>query len=490
MHYDLKRAIRANVGFVWIFACILSLTAFINGGFEYGMRAVMLTSLTAILATAISFIPINQFVKAEIIVILPLMGSIAMSIVNGGLARMFNIYFLALIMQALYFNVKMMFGFGASTGLLLIGLYVINPNFLLESGLGFGDFVPRMGAYLCAVVVLTLLTKWGQETLKAATEEGQKSNEAFKQLQIVFDKINQTSLQVDQNASSASNKMDDCLGSSVEINKSVTELSKRIEFTSDNLKSARESVQNSGQYVKDTFDLMNTLETLFTNVNKEVDDSGNAMSHMRIQMEQISGAITQSYGTITTLSQKMSEIYNFLDGIAAISSQTNLLALNASIEAARAGEHGKGFAVVAQEIRNLSEESGHFAEGIRSITSEFIQSTKTALDQASVGQVAMKNGYDNMHTLSSNFDNMKASFQVVNEALARESRLIEQIYNQFAFIENVIEEASTTLASNAQKFDQITQITIDQIDAAKVVNHEVQNITKLSSELTTLVKRV
>ena len=166
------------------------------------------------------------------------------------------------------------------------------------------------------------------------------------------------------------------------------------------------------------------------------------------------------------------------------------MALNASIEAARAGEHGKGFAVVAQEIRKLSEESGQFAEGIRAITAEFINSTKTALDQATVGQEAMKSGYDNMHTLNTNFDNMKASFHVVNEALARESRLIEQIYNQFAFIENVIEEASTTLMSNAQKFDQITQITIDQIDAAKSVNHEVRSITKLSSELTTLVKRV
>lgn len=490
MHYDLKRAIRANVGFVWIFACILSLTAFINGGFAYGMRAVMLTSVAAVLATIISFVPMNQIVKAEIIVILPLLGSIAMSMVNGGLARMFNIYFLALIMQALYFNVKMMFGFGGISGLLLIILYIIKPTFLLESGLGFGDFIPRMGAYLCAVVVLTLLTKWGQETLRDATEEGKKSHEAFEQLQIVFDKINQTSLQVDNNALSASTRMDQCLNSSVVINQSVTELSKRIDFTSDNLKSARVSVENSGQYVKDTFELMNTLESLFTNVNKEVDDSGNAVSHMRIQMEQINGAINQSYNTITTLSQKMSEIYNFLDGIAAISSQTNLLALNASIEAARAGEHGKGFAVVAQEIRKLSEESGQFAEGIRAITAEFINSTKTALDQATVGQEAMKSGYDNMHTLNANFDNMKASFHVVNEALARESRLIEQIYNQFAFIENVIEEASTTLMSNAQKFDQITQITIDQIDAAKGVNHEVRNITKLSSELTTLVKRV
>ncbi len=229
----------------------------------------------------------NQIVKAEIIVILPLLGSIAMSVVNGGLARMFNIYFLALIMQALYFNVKMMSGFGGITGLLFIVLYMIKPTFLLESGLGFGDFIPRMGAYLCAVVVLTLLTKWGQETLRDATEEGKKSHEAFEQLQVVFDKINQTSLQVDNNAMRASTRMNQCLNSSVEINQSVTELSKRIDFTSDNLKSARESVENSGQHVKDTFELMNTIESLFTNVNKEVDDSGNAVSHMRIQMESL-----------------------------------------------------------------------------------------------------------------------------------------------------------------------------------------------------------
>lgn len=34
MEYNMNRAIRANVGFVWAFSLILSLTAFINGGVE------------------------------------------------------------------------------------------------------------------------------------------------------------------------------------------------------------------------------------------------------------------------------------------------------------------------------------------------------------------------------------------------------------------------------------------------------------------------
>ena len=71
----------------------------------------------------------------------------------------------------------------------------------------------------------------------------------------------------------------------------------------------------------------------------------------------------------------------------------------------------------------------------------------------------MAHGHDSMSKLSTNYDNMKASFHVVNTALASEAKLIEAIYNQFEFIETVIEEASDTLLSNTEKFQEIGTIT-------------------------------
>jgi methyl-accepting chemotaxis protein len=485
----MKRAIMANVGFVWAFAFILSITAFINGGMAYGLRAVMLTVASATIGTIISRLPINAIVKGEVIILIPFLAAIGMSAVNGGLSRMFNIYFLALIMQALYFNIKLMLSFGIFSSTLLTLLYAVNPELLLEPGLGLGDFIPRISAYVCAFLVLTLLSKWGQETILEAKSESAQSIEAFNQLQTVFDKINQTSTQMDHRTLNASVQMGQCLASSVEINDAINALSKRIDFTSENLIAAKNSAQLSGVKVKETFELMNELKQLFATVDENVSNSGHALLKMDEQMIVMNQAITQSFDTINTLSTKMDAIYSFLDGIAAISNQTNLLALNASIEAARAGEHGKGFAVVAQEIRKLSEESGLFAEGIRKITAEFIDSTREAVSQATLGQVAMAHGHDNMTTLNSNYDSMKASFHVVNTALASEAKLIEAIHNQFEFIENVIEEASDTLLSNTEKFQEISTITQEQMTAAETINNDVKNITHLSKELTALAKR-
>lgn len=486
MEYDYKRAIRANVGFVWTFSVILSVTAFINGGVSYGLEALTLTTAASIFSTIFSLLPINRAIKGEVIVTIPFIAAIGMSIVNGGVARMFNIYFLALIMQSLYFNLRLMIFFGVGSSTILTTLYLIKPSFLLEPQLGLGDFIPRMGAYFCAFIVLLLLSKWGQETLKSAQEEGRKSRDAYEQLNLLFEKINQTSQNINHSASNAQVKMDDNLASIKDVNRSIESLSDRVSHTSQSLKDAKSRVGDSGEYVKQTFELMNTLETLFTSVNGKVVESGGEFVDMQEKMNQIENAIVQSHETITTLSAKMADIYSFLDGISSISDQTNLLALNASIEAARAGEHGRGFAVVAEEIRKLSEESGEFAEGIRKITKEFIDSTELALKQASIGQEAMNKGNENMKSLGTNFSQMKTSFHTVSEELAKEAKLIEMIYNQFSFIEKVIDDASGTLQSNNEKFIEIKLVMQRQLDLSTDVNQEVNIINAHSNALTKL----
>ncbi|MGL5114544.1 MAG: methyl-accepting chemotaxis protein [Beijerinckiaceae bacterium] len=62
----------------------------------------------------------------------------------------------------------------------------------------------------------------------------------------------------------------------------------------------------------------------------------------------------QRMGELATSAQRITEIIDLINSVAA---QTNLLALNATIEAARAGEAGRGFAVVAAEIKALAHQT-------------------------------------------------------------------------------------------------------------------------------------
>ncbi len=80
-------------------------------------------------------------------------------------------------------------------------------------------------------------------------------------------------------------------------------------------------------------------------------------------------AVRQAEATdqrIAQLSEAGARIGDVVRLITSIAEQTNLLALNATIEAARAGDAGRGFAVVAQEVKTLAGQTAKATDEISS----------------------------------------------------------------------------------------------------------------------------
>lgn len=490
MKYDLKRANLANLFFLWVFSFILPITAFINGGMEYGLKSLAATMTTSIIVTIIHLLPINLIIKGEIIIITPMIASIALSILSGGVARMFNIYILALVMQALHFNFKrmMIFGIASSTG--LISLYLINPSFLLNPGMGIDEFIPRIGVFICIFIVLALLSKWGQETIKKADNEAEKSKEALNKLNIIFDEIIKVSDELNIKSNVCSDNMSKNKNGTEEISRSMVELSKSVEAAAVAISQINESVHVSGDSVKDIFTIMAELKELFEKLSNNINESSSISNKMGEQMKIINTTAISSFTSIEDMSKRMGDVQSSLDGIASISSQTNLLALNASIEAAKAKEHGKGFAVVADEIRKLSEESGKFADNIGKVILDFITSTENAISKINTGKEAMEIGNKTISELNNVFSNMNKNFTNVNDELNKESELVQVLYNEFNKINDDISNIASILEENSAYFEEISSRTELQLELTQDVTSEVHQIAELGNGLNNMVNKI
>lgn len=478
-----KRAIRMNLIFIWIFVGILTAVAFLNGGVEYGMRAIKLTTTTGIFATVVCFIPIPDRIKGVGIVLIPFLASVAMSAASGGIARMFNIYILSLVMTALYFDLKTMIGYGIGSATFLTAIYFASPVALLGAENGLGEFVARMGAFLCAYLVLVLLTKWGQETISHALDESSKSREAFEKLDKVFVNIKDTIDVLQSSSGETTEHMKNSSESTEVIASSIRELAQSAESAAEAISDISMSVSASGVNIKSTYDIVTNVESQFKTARQNVELSGENLDYLKGQIDIISSSIDNTYETTEALTSRMAEIKGFLDNITAITEQTNLLALNASIEAARAGEHGRGFAVVAEEIRKLSDESGKFAEGIRGSISVLAQSSEEALMSVKLGKQAMGEGNSSLSELRRTFADMEDSFIAVDGNLKKQYDMFSNIHSEFATVESHVASIAVTLEENSATFEEIASRTDLQLEVTKQVSDGMQKIESLSESL-------
>ena len=115
------------------------------------------------------------------------------------------------------------------------------------------------------------------------------------------------------------------------------------------------------------------LTTSIEEINRQVVHSADITSLAVEKSQQMSEQIE----SLMTVSQRIGDVINLINDIAA---QTNLLALNATIEAARAGEAGKGFAVVAQEVKSLAAQTAQATEDTSAQIDSIQKATREAVE--------------------------------------------------------------------------------------------------------------
>ncbi len=489
MQYDFKRAVRTNLVFVWMFSLILSLTAFVNGGVSYGVEIVLTTGVVSIILTLMYFIPVIPLrLKAQVIVLIPLLATIGVSYANQGLERMFNVYILVGVMEALYFSKKRMLYFSLFLSILLIALYVFLPTAILPVGMGLGEFIPRMGTVLAILAVLYLLTRWGEESVKSAHELNSENAETLESLHHVMNEVKGVSQELRSKMAKGKDQMSDFAEANDSISEAIKVLSEQTEEASEAISTIDFSMQEGNLNVKETFEAMERVDNALSHVNQEVVTSSKAIEKLSGQMGEMGDSMNETFEVVGELSNRMVEIQKLLDGITQIAEQTNLLALNASIEAARAGEQGRGFAVVAEEIRKLSEESSGFAEGIRAITEDFSKVSEEAKSKVSSGRRSMGAGNETIVGLNASFDKLREEYSQMNRDIKEESQLVGALKVVFEKNASDLRTVTSALVSNSAHFEEIASRTEVLNTASHDLARDMAEVDVLGTQLLNLTE--
>jgi methyl-accepting chemotaxis protein len=478
-----------NVAVLWIFSVILVVSAYSVGGKGYALKAGSAMFLTSAVVSLLIVLPINEFVKSLLVPTIPAFAALGMSISTGGNERMFNVYFLAICMASVYFNIKLLVTFSSYFSIILITTYIVTPTGLLGKASSFGDFISRMGSFLCAVIIIYYLTKSGKDLIAKSEEERKSAEESLNKLNNGVERLEETASVLSENVRISTGNVEDIKQGIGMIGESMREMAASVEETAVSINRANNAMIISTEQIDETYQLSKEIEMSFKESSSAVHTGTNEVKLMADQMKIIYGAINAAVETVSSLKDKMDTIQSSLSGITHIADQTNLLALNAAIEAARAGEHGRGFAVVAEEVRKLAEQSAQTASEIQSITSIIKDSTDNALENVSKGSEAVEIGNEKVNSILKVLENVDRSVKIVDEKLSLEYGMIDELLKQLKESQSQLETIAATSEQNSATTEEILSLTETQEQSAIEIFEKMKEMKELGESLTSIITK-
>lgn len=482
--YDQRRVSR----FILLLICILSILltgqAFISGGISYGIKAGIATGSACIVVALIYFLRVSDNIASVIIPICPLLSSIALSHLLGGVDRMFLIYMIGIGLSALYFNKKSLLIYSGFSTLFLIAIFFISPDSLLGPiNNSPKEFFSRIFPYLCLSLVMYFLTSWGNEYLQIALKKEEEANKFLLRLKDILKENQETANVLNSNLITSNHKIQEISENSNSINIAISEITKGMMEEANSITSISHLMSDSNDNLEETYDLYRHIDEDSTKTRIEVDLGTKEIQNMLEQIEQIELSVNSSLDSVSSLQERISSIDEFLSAITHISEQTNLLALNAAIEAARAGESGRGFAVVAEEVRKLAEQSGSMAKGIYDIISDIQSIGNEALEKAKSGNAAVEVGKNTVNQVTNRFDIITQVFYNMDTNILNVYKMLENLKAHINNIQENLEDMVAVSEEHASTIDQISLSVEVQNNSILEVSEILENIRNISETL-------
>lgn len=322
--------------------------------------------------------------------------------------------------------------------------------------------------HICVVSINEIFTMYNTDIFGVAEDVNREQKH-------MIDEILDVANVVQNNTSSATEKMRQLEKSAVLLQDSMEEIADGISATAESVQSQAEMTQEIQRTIQETAEKSKNMVAVTEQAKSSVQQGNDAVGVLNMHTENIVQMNRQVVENMENLQKDADAMKSFANNILSISTQTNLLALNASIESARAGEAGRGFAVVAEQIRILAEQTLESTRNINELISNLTNGT-TATSEAINSSV---NAMNEQIKAISRVDESFADVEKKMGELDRNVSDIDGMMKEMVEANNSIIESITRLSAASEKITASTESTREIVRQNKTDAVETQKILEI-----------
>ena len=371
-------------------------------------------------------------------------------------------------------------------GIFMSGVLVVLQN--MKAIYSFIDFCLQLACILFCTICLFLLTKWGVNLIRIATEKEEQANSLLFDLQQAMDTIKPNTAMLNNDIAACNTNLQNVQEASNGIIATVQEITKGVIGQAESTSEINSMMSDAEEKISEVLKYSKKLAEVSNITSNVVTEGSEKIINMDKQMNLINSSATESLSTVEELESNMDEIITFLSCITQIAEQTNLLALNAAIEAARAGETGKGFSVVADEVRKLAEQTSSTVKQIDQVMTKVKMKTLKVVDHAKDVNVATNEGAMLITDVTEGFKKIQLSFKDIDSNIANELKMMENASSIFSQIHNETESIASISEKQSSATEEMLETLEEQSASINLIYSSMQEIKHSSENLQAIIK--
>lgn len=472
-----RKTSRTNIIATWICAVILAALSFRNYGFapEFISTAAVMFG-TALLITALYFVPMQEALKGGIIVTTVGLATLLASVLQGGNDRNFIASFFVLALATLYFDSRIILGYSGVYLAVCVAACLFNPAYIDGAEYETARVLIKLVIYGAVAAALYAATRQGEGLIR-------QSREAARQIAGASEAARGASERLFQSVERGNGSMEEMAGNISHISSSAASVKDDMDQMLVRAHEMQAAVEDSGALLRENLECTRSLADSYGNVLGGVQDGMQAMGEAGQAVRSAADTVLSASKATGQLQEQMEKVGAILGEIHAIASKTNLLSINASIEAARSGIYGKGFAVVAGEIRALAADSAAAAANIQQIIDGLMTVTALVSQRVTDSTALLRDGLGQIGRVEQCLHTLEGISGEVEVIVHRENGLIGRFQGKYEQVEGELTAVLEQLRDCVSLVGQIDASLQEQTSASNALTSQLEEIAMVSAHL-------